>query len=195
MPKLTGWTRDANGPFRAGDEVWYGFSIYIPSNWVNDAAYTTGGGEILHQIHEQPDYNNWAKNRTSFLVLLAEAGNFRWVSRWDSCSASQSCWKPFGVERTPSTYVGPMKKGGWTDWVIHAKWSYGSTGLLEIWRDGKKVATQTGPNAYNTQQAGFFKLGLYKWSWKNLSIGSRVAEYDAVRIAGKAGSYSAVAPR
>ena len=92
-------------------------------------------------------------------------------------------------------YIGRMRKGTWDDWVVHAKWSYRADGLLEIWRNGTKVASIAGPNAYNTKQAGFFKLGLYKWSWKNTSIGSRVAGYDAVKIAGKGGSYSMVARR
>ena len=62
----------------------------------------------------------------------------------------------------PNVYVGPMNKGNWTDWVVHAKWSFGADGVLEIWRDGNKVGTQTGPNNYKTEQPGFFKLGLYK---------------------------------
>jgi hypothetical protein len=194
-PRLTGWTRDHNGPFKAGDEVWYGFSIYIPADWINDAPYTPGGGEILHQLHEQPDGNNYARNRTSFLVLLAEAGNFRWVTRWDSCSAAEACWKRTGIERTPSVYVGPLRKGEWTDWVVHAKWSYGADGLLEIWRDGRKVGTQSGPNNYNTHQPGFFKLGLYKWSWENTGIPERAAVYDNLRIAGADANYWNVAPR
>ena len=198
-PRLTGWTRDAFGPFKAGDEAWFGFSIFIPSDWINDAAYTPGGGEILFQLHETPDYNNWSKNRTSFLRLIAEAGNFRWITYASACAQSDACWtavpKMDGKLDGRMDYIGPMKKGGWTDWVIHAKWSYGSDGLLEIWRDGKKVASKTGPNAYKTQQPGFVKLGLYKWSWRNSGIARRVAYYDAVRIAGKRGSYSMVAPR
>ena len=198
-PRLTGWTRDANGPFKAGDEAWFGFSIYIPGDWINDAAYTPGGGEILFQLHEQPDYNNWSKNRTSFLRLIAEAGNFRWITYASACSASDACWTAVprmgGKADGQMDYIGPMKKGGWTDWVIHAKWSYGSDGLLEIWRDGNKVATKLGPNAYKTMQPGFVKMGIYKWSWSNTSIGRRVVGYDAMRIAGKGGSYSMVAPR
>jgi hypothetical protein len=194
-PRLAAWSRDANGPFKAGDEVWFGFSIYIPSDWIDDAAYLPGGGEILFQLHEQPDKMDWSRNRTSFLRLIAEAGNFRWIVYWDDCTAAQSCWKRLGVEVKPSLYTGTMTKDGWTDWVVHAKWSYTADGLLELWRDGVKVATYNGPNNYNTQAAGYLKIGLYKWDWHNPNIPVRIAWYDNLRIADQRGSYAAVAPR
>jgi hypothetical protein len=185
-PKLTGWSRDQQGPFKAGDETWFGFSIYIPGDWVNDAAYTPGGGEILFQLHETPDNGNWNKNRTSFLRLIAEAGNFRWITYASACTAADSCWTAVpqmgGKTDGQMDYIGPLNKGQWTDWAIHAKWSYGADGLLEIYRDGQKVATINGPNNYNTQNAGFFKMGIYKWSWNNTGVPERVVGYDNVRI-------------
>jgi hypothetical protein len=198
-PRLSGWSRDRNGPFKSGDEAWFGFSMYIPSNWVNDAPYTPGGGEILFQLHEQPDNNNWSRNRTSFLRLIAEGGNLRWITYASPCKSTDGCWtsvpRMAGKQDGQMDWIGPMRKGQWDDWVIHAKWSYGSDGLLEFWRNGTKVATINGPNNYNTQQAGYVKLGIYKWSWSNTRITSRVVGYDAVKIAGKGGSYSMVAPR
>ena len=91
-------------------------------------------------------------------------------------------------------YIGSLNKGQWTDWAIHAKWSYGADGLLEIYRDGVKVATMTGPNNYNTQNAGFFKMGIYKWSWGNTGIPVRVVGYDNVKICAGNCGLAAVSP-
>ena len=196
-PRLKGWDRDSNGPFRAGDEVWFGFSVYIPNDWIDEGVPPFH--EILVEVHDTPDNKpgtnepDWSVAKTAFLYLLAERGNFVWVSRWDDCAYGSRCWKPFGVERRP--YVGPLRKGGWTDFVVHAKWSFGQDGLLEIWRDAQLVALQTGPNAYNQENPGFFKLGLYKWSWRNTDIKLRTVLYDAVRIGSGNAGYPAVAPR
>jgi len=92
-------------------------------------------------------------------------------------------------------YYTPAQRGVWTDFVVHAKWSYsGSGGLLEVWKNGTQVVNQTGPNIYNDQANGYMKIGFYKWSWGS-SIPGRVAYFDAVRIAGAGGSYNDVAPR
>ena len=196
-PRLKGWTRDANGPFKAGDEVWFGFSVYIPADWINETVPPFH--EILVEVHDTPDNRpgtnepDWNVAKTAFLYLLVEGDDFVWVSRWDHCAYGSNCWKPYGVERRP--YAGPLKKGGWTDFVVHAKWSFGNDGLLEIWRDAELVARQTGPNAYNQQNPGFLKFGIYKWSWPNAKIPARTLLYDAVRIASGNAGYPAVAPR
>jgi hypothetical protein len=193
-PRLRGWSRDANGPFRAGDEVWYGFSVYIPSDWVNDSQ----DQEILQQVHNTPDNKpgtsspNWNVARSPFLALVGENGTFRWSSRANAARYGASGWVQY--PREDYVYTGSMKKGGWTDWVVHAKWSYQSDGRLEIWRDGVKVVSRTGPNTYNERNPGFFKLGLYKWTWRNTKVSKRIIQYDALKIAGKGGSYSMVAP-
>jgi hypothetical protein len=92
-------------------------------------------------------------------------------------------------------YRTPATRGAWTDFVVHAKWSYtGTSGLLEVWKNGAQVVNQTGPNIYNDQTNGYMKIGFYKWSWPS-SIPVRIAYFDAVRIAGAGGNYATVAPR
>lgn len=194
-PRLSGWSGDANGPFKSGDEVWYGFSVYIPSDWVNDPQ----AQEVLQQIHNTPDNKagtsspDWSVARSPFLALIGENGNFRWWVLTNPGKYGTSAWVEYPIQ--DYVYTGAMKKGGWTDWVIHAKWSYQSDGRLEIWRDGVKVVNRTGPNSYNEENPGFFKIGVYKWSWGNTAVTERIIGYDNLRIADSGGSYESVAPR
>ncbi len=58
--------------------------------------------------------------------------------------------------------LGPYETGVWTDWVMHVKWSYDQDGIAEVWKDGRKVIDQSGPNAFNDARGPFFKMGLYK---------------------------------
>jgi hypothetical protein len=194
-PHLVGWGRDENGPFKSGDEVWYGFSIYIPSDWVNDSQ----DQEVLQQIHNTPENKagtsspDWSVERSPFLALIGENGNFRWWVLTNPGKYGTSAWVQY--PKQDYVYTGTITKGAWTDWVIHAKWSYQSDGRLEIWRDGVKVVDRTGPNSYNETNPGYFKMGIYKWSWGNTSVTERVVGYDNLRIAGADANYWNVVPR
>ena len=60
-----------------------------------------------------------------------------------------------------------------------------------------QVLNKTGPNCYNDKIMPYFKMGIYKSNWRD-DVGDvveRTVYHDEVRIAGKNGSYSAVAPR
>jgi len=67
------------------------------------------------------------------------------------------------------------------DWVFHIKVSYGSDGLLEVWRDGGRVVSHQGPNCYNDQGGPFLKVGLCKPYWKNRSVADPI-EQRAINI-------------
>lgn len=55
------------------------------------------------------------------------------------------------------------KDAGW-ELVWHLVPSTGSNGLLEIWMNGVKRFTRTGPNTNGTVEQ-YFKTGIYKWNW------------------------------
>ena len=82
--------------------------------------------------------------------------------------------------------------------MFHIRWSYEDEGLLEVWKDGRKVVTQKGPNTYNDLRGNYFKIGVYKWDWKNRPETSRVERrvlyHDEVRIGGPSARYEDVAP-
>ena len=85
----------------------------------------------------------------------------------------------------------------WTDWVVHARWSFRDDGLLEIWKDGEKIIEQHGPNTYNDQRGMYFKIGIYKPPWDKpvkSDVDRRVVVHDEIRIAGPGARYADVAP-
>ncbi len=189
-PQLSNWTGDANGPFGVGDEVWYGFSVYIPTTWTDDG--TGNQSTSIQQLHDTPDPDasgniDWSKGRAPILSFQFDGSNWMFVSMSGGPYPATPVWHSWNG--------GAVAKGAWTDFVVHAKWYNDSRGVLQIWKNGTQVVNATGPNTLENVLPAYFKLGIHKWIWNTPSVTSRTAYYDALRIAGAGGSYSAVAPR
>jgi hypothetical protein len=99
--------------------------------------------------------------------------------------------------------LGPYETGKWTDWVFRVKWSYLNDGIVEVWKDGKKVVSRIDmPIGFNDQKGPFFKMGIYKGQWEKEpadgstldAVSYRVIYHDEFRMADGRGSYAAVAP-
>ncbi len=175
-----------------GREYWYGFSIFLPENYVADDIW-----EIVAQWHGVPDFDIGEDWRNPVMALDTTGGRWGFVSRWD---AKENTFAG-GKRRYGGTQhydLGKYHTGKWTDWIIHVKWSCNPDGLLEIWKDGERVINQSGPNAFNDRKGPYFKMGLYK-GWKNPdrpsdAVSSRVLYHDEFRMAGGSGGYYDVAP-
>lgn len=175
-----------------GKEYWYGFSILLPEDYIPDRIW-----EIVAQWHAAPDTRLGEKWRNPVLALSTTNGRWGWVSRWDAKrNTFESGKREYGGVREYD--LGEYQRGVWTDWVVHVKWSYESDGFLQIWKDGKLVVDQNGPNAFNDASGPFFKMGMYK-GWgdpkKNCdAVTRRVLYHDEFRMAGADGTYQDVAP-
>ena len=61
-------------------------------------------------------------------------------------------------------------------------------GFTEIWKDGRPIASDRGPNAYNDRRGPYLRIGPYKWPWKKSAreapsvVTSRTIYFDEVRI-------------
>jgi hypothetical protein len=80
--------------------------------------------------------------------------------------------------------------GVWEHFVLHCKYSTGPEGVLEVWKDGIKYITQTGPNAIPFNQIKI-KWGLY------IGAGNSVPQtltcyFDDVKIGGENCSYEEI---
>ena len=174
-------------PTSVGKEYWYGFSIFLPSPYPADRDIE----EILAQWHATPDANDDNNNPPLALYLLD--GRWRMWTKWNS---SQPTIK--SRNGSSSFDLGAQEVDKWTDWVVHVKWSYGSDGFLQVWRNGNKVVDRTGPNAYNDQIGPYFKMGIYKSEWRQADAtsptNSRTLFHDDFRMTGASGSYNDVAP-
>jgi hypothetical protein len=170
---------------KAGQTRWYGFSYYVPTDWVDDP--TTS--EVIWQLHEWPDScETW---RSPYLALYLTGNVLKLNRRYDSkpCTSGNV---PEGQGTIAST---PLIKGQWVDVVIKAQFSYTSTGRVQYWVNGQLVGDQTGGNIYNDTTPGYLKVGLYRWEWNNTAIPSRTLYHDEVRVGDASSSYAEVAPR
>jgi len=175
-----------------GKEYWYGFSIFLPDDYVPDKIW-----EIVAQWNCIPDYDVGEKWRNPVLALSTTAGRWGWVTRWDAKrNTFESGKREYGGEREYD--LGPYARNAWTDWVMHIKWSYKPDGILQIWKNGEQVIDQNGPNAFNDAQGPIFKMGMYKgWTkpeTRSDAVSKRVLYHDEFRMAGAGAAYEDVAP-
>ncbi|MGB7441989.1 MAG: polysaccharide lyase [Coleofasciculaceae cyanobacterium] len=175
---------------RPGEERWFGFSTYIPTNWQDHNNFT-----IVAQIKGSPDTGE--QYRSPFVSFEVRNGVWTLFNRWDPNPISQPARNGSGgTIQSKRLYSGPYSKGQWTDWVIHAEWSYNSDGLLELWKDGVQLASWVAPNCYNDSEHSFhFKIGMYKPGYNESHPSPLVIYHDEVRIGNGNASYADVAPR
>lgn len=170
-------------------EYWYGFSIYLPLEFVKDTSF-----EIVTQWNAKPDRDLGEDWRSPQMSLTTQNGQWKVHRLWDP--------KPVTRNNTPagkeSIDLGKYQTAVWTDWVFHVKWSYKSDGLVEVWKNGKLVIRKTGPNTYNDRIGPYQKFGIYKPEWKynrDESITTkRVVYFDSVRMGNASSNYEDVAP-
>lgn len=177
-----------------GQDYWYGFSIFLPSDFVPSEDW-----EIVTQWHVDPDSAE-ERARNPPMTITTTDGRWGMRSSWDDNPITQKDangkWIYGGTNRYD---LGPYKTGVWTDWVVHVKWSYKADGVLEVWKDGVKVINQMNiPNCYNDNKGPYIKFGIYK-GWTSGSrpepgITKRILYHDEFRMAGANGSYDTVAP-
>jgi len=136
------------------NERWYGERIYVPRDWVFDP---NRGNDLVMQWHAIP--GNW---RATFPNLEISIGNTNWFIR-----------QHYGAAQTGPTRINlklgdVVQRGAWVSWVIHAKWSSGTNGLIQIWKDGKLVVDKPGTNVYSTigvEYTPYLKTGIYHPEW------------------------------
>lgn len=165
-------------------EGWYGFSQYFPKSYESDRT-----AEVLVQWHDIPDKGEHV-DRSPSNAILASNDRFSWVVRWDADKIMNNS-KADGLVDID---LGPIPKGKWIDWVVHIKFAYDNSGILEVWKDGKKVIDRKNkPNAYNDEHYPYFKFGIYRWEW-GTGTSHRVIFYDEVRVGNENSSYDEVKP-
>ena len=162
-----------------GSERWYGFSIYIPNDWVDNRRKD----EVVAQWHATPDRDKGEPWRSPPLAVRTFSNIWRISCLWDS--------KPLSIPRIEGgapIWKGPIEKGQWTDWVFHIKWSYRDDGLVEVWKNGTFLNRRQGPNCYNDKRGLYFKWGIYH------TRENRVLYNDELRIGDERTGYRTVAP-
>jgi hypothetical protein len=168
-----------------GSEVWFGFSVYVPSTWVFETGYAP---ETIFELFEG--------NRTPPIQMNISGDDWQIQTQTGYGSQGNSSWSAKYTNH-------PITRGAWTDFVFHVKYSSGSDGIFQVWINGTKVRDTPGPNVYSDGVSVIKPIwGIYKWSWNgttsggNSIVSSRWLLLDNVRATnGARGSYSVVAPR
>jgi hypothetical protein len=177
------------GGVPANSEQWYGFSVFLPSDYKQDPM-----GEIIAQWHDLPDRDLGESWRSPALCLKTQNGRFILDRHWDSKQVTKK-----GEVSGDTIDFGSYQTGKWTDVVFHVKWSYDSSGLFEVWKDGKLEVSRTGPTYYNDERGPYLKIGMYKGAWKhqpeNSTTSERTIYFDEVRVGDASARYEDVAPR
>ena len=162
-----------------GSERWYGFSIFIPEDWVANRRKD----EVVAQWHASPDRDKGENWRSPPLAVRTKGNGWQVTCIWDSKPLSNS-----GVEGSTTIWRGNIEKGRWTDWVFHVRWSYRDDGLVEVWKNGQLLKRREGPNCYNDKGGLYFKWGIYH------TLENRVLYNDEFRMGDEKAGYRAVAP-
>jgi hypothetical protein len=175
-----------------GEHWWYGFSTYFPDSWTTDTIW-----DLVAQMHGRPDLDIGEDYRNPFLAWYTDGDNITIHNIWDAKrNTYESGSRVYDGQR--DLWTGPILKEQWTDWVMHAKWSYLEDGIIEIWRNGVQIVNSIGPNCFNDERGPYFDIGIYK-GWRDRyeppgMVGTRLIYFDEIRIAGENSSYSDVAP-
>ena len=112
-------------------------------------------------------------------------------------------YKPDGI--TVFNLITPLEtfpKGQWNKFVIHYKRSLGNDGLIELWCNGIRYISKTGPNTTLENGAieptGYFKFGMYKWvnTGANPSVyAARVLYLDNIKVGNSTATINDFTPR
>jgi hypothetical protein len=175
-----------------GDENWYAFSTLLPEPYVPDRYR-----EVIAQWHDRPDTKLGEDWRVPPLRLTIDEGRWTVTRTWDAKPNSHVNGKDADAvyDGMESYDLGPVRTEVWNDWVFHVKWSYQADGVLQVWRDGEKVVEVFGPNAFNDVRGTFFKMGMYKVTWKDPdvpsdAVNSRVVYHDEFKMGNGAASFA-----
>lgn len=150
---------------------WYSFAIYFPRDgYAKDTA-----DEVISQWHQGGGKTPALCLRTKNDILYV-----RVMGEWKS--------------------LGTIVKDKWQAFVIHVKHSSGSTGIVEIWKDGMIVFMYKGPNMYKVSgdiKNPSWKLGIYKSAWNKLAKTKsklRVLYFDEIKLGNEKATYEEMAP-
>lgn len=181
--------------YRHGHGYWYGLSVYLPKSWKEDFQ-----GDVVAQWFANEDKDLGEKGRSPALALRVTKRFWYVTNRWDTRRVTLN-----NSGHKEKIYKTPYQTGRWTDWVFHVRWSYdkdapaAKQGLIEVYKNGKKVAEKRGPNCYNDRLGLSLKMGIYKAPWNDPDEPSAVSErllyLDEVRIGSEEAGYAGVAPR
>jgi hypothetical protein len=166
--------------FENGREQYIAFSNRLDESWEFDKKR----GDIVFTVHKTREAGD--KHGKQPVTLYAKKGRWELAVRGDENKNS----KGFKGRRYD---LGPVEKGKWNDWVIRYKPSYKGDGELDVYKDGKKVIEDRGPNAFNDKKPGYAAVGIYRPKGGS-KVGKRIIDVDEIKVGDKFEDVASEAP-
>ena len=157
------------GHFDFGKEYRVSFD-YRYENWKNDKSPESAP----FQIHTTPSSYDRDKNgkRKCFVTKNGKPGSISARATAPIFMSSKNGQVEIVTFGGKKRWSGPVEPKKWLNLVVHFKMSANNDGFIEVWKDGKKLFRNQGPNAPKHDTCGLalrapvFKVGVYKWNWK-----------------------------
>jgi hypothetical protein len=169
-----------NAAIKPGAWYYYGFSIYIPTDWIYDSK-----PEILFQ---------WkgGKGGKPFMSLHSKYSDFNLVINTSPDPEINARQDKDSLARRTYEITENFELGKWHDFLFNVTWDFNPSGVAKLFVEYKTedqdeyttVVKDYEPNMYNVE--GYAKWGVYKPVWKKNPDKSQVTMrevwHDNIRI-------------
>ena len=156
-------------------DKWYAWAFMVPDGYAHS---DPGLWQIMGQFHDQPppgvSWDDWGGKGHSPPIALHYISQLTqdMSAELHALIPNLSSYVENGIFSAAFVTVGlgpanetiglvPIIQGAWNEIVFHIKWSMGSGGLVEFYKDRKFIGQKSGPNMWN-DQPHYLKLGLYR---------------------------------
>jgi hypothetical protein len=163
------------GNFQLDKTYWVGFSVYTPLSWPQDPK--TG---IIWQFHGYGSNDDVEDKPNGPGIGISPPLSASVIPNTNTVGIFIR--KEGGIQAKIAEV--PLIKGAWSVWAIQVRFAY-ADGLINIWRNGERVASYTGSTIYHSQgqtseRGPYLKLGIYKPNWGDGGIFGASAESDTL---------------
>ena len=162
-----------NNVYRPGDQGFYGFAFYLPSNW-----------QFVSQTY----------NLAQFIADFGNTGcddymptTMLWLSGTNLSTRAKSGTPCAQSTQTFSNFAS-VTAGQWHRIEIQASWQSSASGFLKVWYDGTKKLEQynIATTVADSQNRAFqFRVGIYANGWHDQGMmvgtqGTRTIHFDQI---------------
>jgi hypothetical protein len=136
-----------------GKTYWIAFSVNV-QDW---GSLPNGDAALFGtQVHSGDSSKGYSPSFALVTYGGATGGRTFQVFRTYTSGGSQSNFKYPDI---------PIKFGQWTDFVFKFRHALDSSGLLQVWMDGRQIVDYSGPIGFDTPGfKDYAKFGYYNWS-------------------------------
>lgn len=140
-------TTDKSGAL-PGQDWYYGWWTRFPSVNGEPQSWWNHGG----------DWNDFAQ--------FNERNGSRWIYMGvDDTRTHTPYTNIFLGTYTGNHHIIQLQYDQWIHFVIHIRWATDATGLVELWKDGTSVWTETNPTLPADNPQGLLSIGYYTGAW------------------------------